>query len=414
MRIINRILNNQDNKNLVKNFGYLSILQIASYVFPLITIPYLAKTIGAEGFGKVAFASAIMTWIQTITDWGFGYTATRDVAQNRNDKNSVSDIFSNVLWARLSLCFISGLLLSLLIIFIPQFNENKLILLISFLLVPGHILFPEWFFQAVEKMKYTTLFNVLIKLIFTIAVFIFIKQKEDYWIQPLLTSIGFIICGIGAFYIIVAKWKYKIYAPNIRNIVKTIRSSTDVFINSLMPNFYNNFSIILLGFWGGSVANGIFDGGSKFVNIIVQFQSMLSRVFFPFLSRRKDKHYIYAKINIGSSVVGALILIIFSPFITKYLLGNGFEKSIYVMNILAISLIFMAMSNTYGANYLIIHFHERELRNITITSSFIGMIIAVPLVMHFSYIGAACVITICRLLLGLLSYLQVRKIKRNL
>lgn len=65
------------------NFMWLSALQVAGYVFPLITMPYLARIIGVEGFGKIAFASAIMVWIQTIADWGFNLTATRDVAQNR-------------------------------------------------------------------------------------------------------------------------------------------------------------------------------------------------------------------------------------------------------------------------------------------------------------------------------------------
>ena len=77
-----RISNSKDGKTVFANFGYLSLLQIAGYVFPLITMPYLARVIGADGFGKIAFASAIVVWIQTISDWGFNLTATRDVAQN--------------------------------------------------------------------------------------------------------------------------------------------------------------------------------------------------------------------------------------------------------------------------------------------------------------------------------------------
>lgn len=82
--MIERIKSFKQNKELytlVSNFSYLSILQIASYAFPFITMPYLAKVIGAEGFGKIAFASALMLWFITIADWGFNYTATRDVAK---------------------------------------------------------------------------------------------------------------------------------------------------------------------------------------------------------------------------------------------------------------------------------------------------------------------------------------------
>ena len=93
-KIKRRIANSKDGKIVFTNFGYLSLLQIAGYVFPLITMPYLARVIGADGFGKIAFASAIVVWIQTISDWGFNLTATRDVAQSRNDKDKVSHIFS--------------------------------------------------------------------------------------------------------------------------------------------------------------------------------------------------------------------------------------------------------------------------------------------------------------------------------
>ena len=155
-----QINKSKDGKTVFANFGYLSLLQVAGYVFPLISMPYLARVIGADGFGKIAFASAIVVWIQTISDWGFNLTATRDVAQNRDNKELVSRIFSNVLWARSVLTLLSGIILLLVVLLVPYLRENADIIFVTFLLVPGYILFPEWFFQAIEKMKYTTFFNL--------------------------------------------------------------------------------------------------------------------------------------------------------------------------------------------------------------------------------------------------------------
>ena len=84
------ILNNKEGKVILANFSYLFLLQIAGYLFLLLTMPYLARVIGADGFGRIAIASAVIMWIQTISDWGFNYTATRDVAKNRDDKEKVS------------------------------------------------------------------------------------------------------------------------------------------------------------------------------------------------------------------------------------------------------------------------------------------------------------------------------------
>lgn len=399
----------RDGKTVAANFGYLSLLQIAGYVFPLITMPYLARVIGVDGFGKIAFASVVVVWFQTIADWGFNLSATRDVAQNKNNKEKVSELFSNVLWARCLLTLLSGLLLAIIISIVPYLRENAAIIFVTFLLVPGHILFPDWFFQALEKMKYTTIFNLLIKLLFTVAVFIFIKDKDDYIIQPLLNTIGFLICGVGAMYIILKKWGYTIRKPRWKDIVKTIKDSTDVFLNNLMPNLYNSFSVMLLGFFGGSSANGIYDGGNKFPSILNQFLSILSRAFYPFLSRRSDKHSFYAKLNIGISLIGAIFLIVISPWLIRFMLGEEFENSIVVMQIISISIFFTALCNTYGNNYLIIYHQEKPLRNLTLVSSVIGLTFSIPLVYYFSYIGAACTVLLCRALLGVGSYVLAKK-----
>lgn len=403
-----RISGSKDGKTVFANFGYLSLLQIAGYVFPLISMPYLARVIGADGFGKIAFASAIVVWIQTISDWGFNLTATRDVAQNRNDKEKVSRIFSNVLWARCILTILSGLILLFVVLVVPYLRENADIIFVTFLLVPGYILFPEWFFQAIERMKYTTIFNLIIKLIFTISVFIFIHKREDYLIQPLLTTIGYLLCGIGALYLILKKWGYTLYKPEWTEILKTIRNSTDVFINNLMPNLYNSFSVMLLGFFGGSTANGLYDGGNKFPTIFNNFQSVLSRAFYPLLSRRPEKHSFYAKLNIVSALIGAVFLIAFSPLIIKIMLGDEFEKSVIVMQILSFSVVFLAMDYTYGTNFLIINHKEKPLRNLTFVSSLIGMSASIPLVYYFSYIGAAITVLLCSGVLGVGTYILAK------
>lgn len=407
--LINRIKKSNEGKTVIANFGYLSLLQIAGYAFPLITMPYLARVIGADGFGKIAFASAVIVWIQTISDWGFTFTATRDVAQNKDNKDTVSQIFSNVLWARLFLTIISGTILLLAIIFVPFIKENADIILVTFLMVPGHILFPEWFFQAIEKMKYTTIFNIIIKLLFTIAVFAFIHHRSDYILQPIITTIGYLVCGIGAMYLILYKWGFRLHKPQWNRILQTIKSSTDVFLNNLMPNLYNSFSVMLLGMWGGVNANGLFDGGNKFPNIFYNLQLVLSRAFFPFLSRRIDKHKVFCRINLGTAIIGATLLIILSPWIVRIILGDEFESSIIVMQILSVSIVFLALSNTYGTNYLIIKHKEKQLRDLTFVSSIVGMISAFPLVYFYSYIGAALTILLSRTLLGVLSYLVARK-----
>ncbi len=409
----NRINTSKDGRTLVSNFGYLMLLQVASYIFPVITLPYLADVIGVEGFGKIAFASAIMVWFQTIADWGFTFTATRDVAKNRDDKEKVSEIFSNVLWARFLLAIVSFLLLLGCILCIQEFRDSADVILVTFLMIPGHIMFPDWFFQAMERMKYITIFNFLMKILFTVAVFIFIKEKDDYIIQPLLTSVGYVFCGLVAMYLIIVKWGIRLRFSSLMKVVNTIKSSTDVFINNLFPTLYNAFSTVMLGFVGGSAANGMLDAGSKFVNIVQSFIHILSRTFFPFLSRRIDKHYVFARINIGVSIIATIVLFFGSPQIIALFFTEEFSDAILVLQIMSISIVFLAISNVYGTNYLIVTNHERELRKLTTWVSICGFFMALILVYNLSYIGAAITITASRGMLGLGSVILAKKIQNK-
>ena len=52
----------KQHKKLIENFSYLSVLQILSLITPLITYPYLVKTLGEVMYGTVVFAQAVVTY----------------------------------------------------------------------------------------------------------------------------------------------------------------------------------------------------------------------------------------------------------------------------------------------------------------------------------------------------------------
>lgn len=403
----------KDGKTLASNFGYMMLLQIAGYLFPLITIPYLARVIGVDGFGKIAFAAAIVLWFQTISDWGFNYTATRDVARNRDNPEKVSEIFSNVLWARILLMFLSLIVLLIATMFIPLLKENQLIIWLTFLLVPGHIMFPEWFFQAVEKMRFITIFSLASKAIFTVMVFVFITEKEDFILQPIFMSLGFIVCGLVSMYLIVVKWKVKIQSPDWRAISATIKNSTDVFVTNIMPNFYYGFSTLLVGFYGGVTSNGLLDAGRRFAAISEQFMNVVSKVFYPYLARNKNKHSAYAFINLTLSICAFVFLVISAPFIMKIFFTPEFILAVPVLQISSLSLVFLSLRNIYGVNYLILYGHERVARNIITITSVLGFFAAFPLVCYLDYIGAALVSVTIHALQGVWMMLSSKAIAKK-
>ena len=401
--MIKKIINSLKTKNarvLIENFVSLSLLNVLGYIFPILTLPYLAKTIGVSRFGDIAFATAVMIYFQTVVDWGFNFTATRDIAKYRDDIKQVSIIFSRVLWSKLVLVFLSFIFLVLLVLYVPTFIQNKQILLVSFLMVIGNAVFPQWLFQGLEKMRFITIINLLSRLLFTLGVFVFIKDEEDYIYQPLLVSMGQLVGGVISIFVVL-KWKIKILKPNVKSIFVAIKSSSDIFLNQLMPNLYNSFSILLLGYWGGSAVTGIYDAGNKFTSLGQTFSTIVSRVFFPYLARDISNHYLYAKLTMILSVALSSLLFVFAPFIIKLFFPEEFYEASIVMRILSFSLVFLTLTDVYGTNYLILQKKEKLLRNITFVVSILGFVLALILVYNFNYIGTALTVTLTRAILGL-------------
>lgn len=411
---IKSLYKNKEAKVLLENIFSLSALQVIGYVVPFLTLPYLARIIGVEKFGVLAFATAIIVFLQTVTDYGFNYTAVRDIAQNRNNIEKISSIFCTVLYARLILTVLSFFLLVVMIMLIPTLQDYKSVLLLSFLAVPGYVVFPEWFFQAMEKMKYVTIMNILSKIIFTASIFLVVKQEEDYLLVPVLTALGFLVSGcIGMIYIIKffnIHWK----VPRLSEVISIVKGSTNMFISLALPNLYTNMSVIMLESLGGKFATGIFDGGNKFVGISQRLADVLSRAFYPLLARKIEKHTLYRVVSFTFSFLISVILFFGAEFIISFFYTEEFLEAATVLKIMSISPIFLFMMNVYGTNYLVLINKENILRNIVLGCSILGIILSYFLISKYSFIGAAYSIVSIWGIRGFSTWCFARKYRKRL
>jgi len=409
-----RIFKSQDSKILLENFTSLSLLQVLGYITPFITMPYLSRVIGVEKFGTLAFASSIIAYLQAITIYGFNYTAVRDIAKNRKDLVHVSSVYSNVLVCSFLLMILSFLVLISLICTVPLFKKNALVLILTFLSVPGYLFSFQWFFQAMERMKYITIMSTLSKLLFVILIFVVIKKKDDYIYMPVLTAIGLLLSGIISSYIIFKKFHVTFIFPSFNTIWTTLKNGWNMFVSIFLPNLYTNFSTMFLRIHGGETATGLFDAGKRFISIGEQIIDVLSRTFFPFLARRLDKHSLYAKINLFICGIISICLFFGADLLVSIFYTKEFIDSARVIRILAISPFFLSLMNTYGTNYLVLAGRENIYKNIILVGSIFGFIFSFLAISFYGFIGAALTLSAVRGILGGLMYLFARIHKNSM
>lgn len=389
----------KNGRALVENFISLSALQMLGIVLPLLTLPYLIRVLGVSNYGIIVLAGALINYFTSITDYSFKITATRDVAVFRHSIRKLSLIYSKVQSVKAILLIFSTSVISIIVFLYPPFYKESTVFFLSIPMLFGYTIFPEWFFQGIEKMKYITYLNAAVKVFFTLCVFIFIKHQEDYWIYPLLQSLGFIGAGVVAQYILVSKYKIKFYWLPRRIIIKTLKANFPIFINQFLPTFYNNTSTFLLGILTNTALVGTYDAIKKIIDLLVLVISIISRVCFPYLNRRRDSFIIYKRAMLVIGAVFSIVPLVFSKWIFLYLNIKNTDAFNVIM-ILSVGVFFMCLYDIFGVNYFIIRRYDRLVMYNTVVASIIGLVLAFPLIFYFNIMGAAMNLTFSRGLMG--------------
>ena len=322
-------LSTPDNKKLLSNFISLTFLQGVSFILPLLVIPYLIIVLGIDKFGFVSLAQAVISYFIVFTDYGFNLTATRDISINIKNQKKISSIYSSVMSAKLILGVFGFVILAIVIFSVSKLRQEWLLFFYSFSMVIGQLLFPVWFFQGIEKMKYITYLNLTSKLIFTGLVFILIKVPNDFIYVNVLLGAGSIISSLVSIWIIRKKFKIRFVFASISRIKFQLKEGWHVLVSSFSINVYINSNIIVLGFFTNPIILGYYSVAEKIMFAVRQLLVVFSQVIYPHICKLAKAGHIeliafFKKLFIPFSLfifVCCSMLFIFSHEIVYFLTG---------------------------------------------------------------------------------------------
>ncbi len=351
---IRRLFNTEDKKRLFSNFLSLSILQGANYILPLLTLPYLVRVLGPEKFGLIMFAQAFVQYFVILTDYGFNLSATREISIHRDNKEKVSEIFSSVMIIKFSLLIISFIILTLIVFSFEKFRKDWLIYYLTFGMVVGQVLFPIWFFQGIEKMKYITFLNILAKSIFTIAIFVFVHKISDYIYVPLLNSLGFIIAGILALWIVFKDFGIRGYIPNLKALTQYLKESTQFFLSRISISIYTFTNTFVLGLFTNNTMVGYYSIAEKLYIALQQIYQPIVNTLYPYVAHAKNISLykkIFKLVNL-TNVIVVIILFLLANVVINTIFGEGLNTSVNIFRILLISAVIVVPSILLGYPFL--------------------------------------------------------------
>ncbi|AAW84665.1 predicted polisoprenol-linked O-antigen transporter [Aliivibrio fischeri ES114] len=407
-----------DNKILSNIFSLLSV-QGALYIIPLITLPYLVRTLGVENYGVFGFSLAIVSYMSLIVDYGFNITATKTGAEIRYDKNKLSKLFFEILYSKLFMFIICSLSSILFSFFVENNIFNKDIIFVLMFTVFSQVIFPIWFFQAIEELKLVATLNFISKSLSVPLIFILINDEKDLIKLAVIHAITTIIPAIYSVYYIHIRKLVFFYKPSLNSIVSQIKNGWHIFLSGISISFYSTIVTVFLGIFSGATETGYFVAADRLRKAVQGISGPISQSFYPRINSLINTNKksainlikVLYKIQFIVTFILSSLLFIFSEEIVEVLYGNGFVQSIVILKVLSYVPFFVSMSNASGICVIVSFGFNRLFSKIMMFSGGVGVALSFLLINSYGAIGSGLSILISEFIIAIIMIYFVIKLK---
>lgn len=357
LKRIHRVVKDKSHRQIIENFFSLSVLNGLNILLPLVTLPYLVRILGPEKYGTVSFVLVIIQYITLVSNYGFTYSATKLISQNRTDIKKVSIFYNSIIRIKFLISFCILIILLMCVFYIPKLHKEYILYIMSIGIIFGDILNPIWLFQGMEKMKYLTLANFLSKGIFTILTFFVIKKVSDYPYVCLLTSIGYLVSGIFSTSLAFYVFRIQFIAPKKEDYLFQLKEGWYIFISTLGMNLYRNSNTFILGIFTKDAVVGLYSAAEKLIRALQTPISPVSEALFPYFSNRFHNTNKITNVKtlfkLGKYyfvVLGILSITVFllSGYITNVVLGAKFLHTGTNVRIMSFVILFGGLNYLFG------------------------------------------------------------------
>ncbi|QAA21562.1 flippase [Sporolactobacillus terrae] len=379
--------------SVAKNYIYNVIYQIFIILVPLITVPYISRTLGSNGIGTYAYTNSVIQYFVLLGTIGVAIYGNRAIAYDRENKEDLSRTFWGIFLMKLITTLCSY---GVFIIFLLMVSEYKTIFFLQSIYILSAALDISWLYMGLEDFKKTVVRNIIVKLIGVLSIFIFVKTGTDLWKYVL-------ILGSSELFGQLTMW---MYLPRTVNKIKLkwedikihFLPSLSLFIPQIAIQIYLVLNKTMLGFLSNVNEVGYFDNADKIVKLVLAIVTSMGIVMLPRISstfakgeKNKVQQYIYKSFEFASYLSIPMMFGIagIAHEFTPWFFGMEFEKTGTLIWIISPIIVFIAWSNVLGQQYLISVGRTTGYTISVISGALVNFILNLSLIGRFHSIGAA-------------------------
>ena len=342
------------------NFFMNALLTISGFIFPLITFPYVSRILGPAPNGKIAFAAAVISYFSLLAAMGIPSYGIRKIAEVRDNQEKLNKTLTELIIINTIFTLLSYILLSLLVLIVPDFRKNVTLIAITSIQIIFTTLGVDWFYQGIEQYDYITVRNLIFKVIAIILMFILVHKPQDYIIYAGISVLG----NVGSNFLNMIKLRDYIHLnfhvsldlkPHLKPIIT-------LFLYNAMTVIYTNLDQVMLGFMTSNKEVGYYSATIKIENILTSVITSLGAVMLPRITYylnhngiQKFNDLIRKSFNfvLLISIPLAIYFFLEADQVIFVLAGKGYERAGIILQCLIPAIIFVGLSSVTAWQMLI-------------------------------------------------------------
>ncbi len=399
------------------DISWLYLIHFLNYLVPLLLIPFLARVLGASGWGSLAFALAFTSFVYLITECGFYVSAQREAARFQHDIHALNRLFNDVLSAKLVVALLVVTVSLIASRFVPILHQDlRLFLGVLFLgIIQAFNL--TWYFRGIQRIKLAAGMEVVAKGLSAILVVIVITSPADFWKYFYAFGVSQLVVLIWAFWYV--SKTIRLCIPTFSGGVRALRGGGFIFLLHSIGSVFTASNVFLLGLLAPPQIVGYFAGSERIVRFLASVMDPVRHAMFPRLSflvtenrqeARRQVKLILAITGIFGIVLGGLVYL-FAPILVSIIFGSDFLPAIDSLRFLALLIPILTLNAGLGFLWMLPRGFERACIIILFSALLINIVLALLFVPLWQHIGMAISLVASELFIVICFFIFFKKDK---
>lgn len=380
------------SRNVVALYG----VQLATFVIPLLTLPYVARVLEPSALGLVIFAQGFAFALMAFIDWGFGLTGVRSVASVQNDPEALAGVVQRVRGAQLALTALSALFALSALLLVPNMRDNPEFLVLAYVAAATTGLAPDWFFLGIERMRVMAIIQLGFRAVGAALTFVLVKSPDDAWIVMAL----FAAASVGSLLVsdVMMYRRVEFRRPRWRSSLQEIRHGSMIFVATLAVTLYTAFNVVLLGFFASSAEVAHFGAGERLVRVAITLLGPVGAAVIPRMTalhvegqteRAKRLLVIALAVCTLPAIAITLVLVVFGTPIIRLIYGEAFvDDAVPILRVLALIIPINVVAVVVGV-WLMTQHRDRLVTAIALLAGVSNVVLGCILASQYGGLGMA-------------------------